>query len=181
MANYHPHLLKLSNSIKEINPNENNEEFLKKFSLSNSADYLKKFSWAEKLCIELENKYDDETIKQIRMKCSCNLETSKLKKLQEAYQSSNNTTDFVIKVNNQEQGFKLLYENNELFLIYPTCYCPFVKRVDKTISKTWCYCTLGYTKNAFEYIFEKQVLIELIESVKTGSNRCKIKIICKED
>lgn len=40
------------------------------------------------------------------------------------------------------------------------------------IPKQWCYCTLGYTKQLFDYVLSSQVNVELIESIKAGGSRC---------
>ena len=56
------------------------------------ASIEKKFEWAQNICEFLNDTYDDETIKAVRMDCAC------------------------------------------------------VKRIDQTLPKAWCYCTLGYTK-----------------------------------
>lgn len=70
----------------------------------------------------------------------------------------------------------MIHENGSLYLIYPQCYCSCVKRVDKPISKVWCYCTLGYTKRMFEHILERKTKVELLESVKSGGSRCLIQV-----
>ncbi len=97
-------------------------------------------------------------------------------KLAKLYQSCADVEEFVNRANGLNQGFTLEYVDGALFLVYPTCYCSCVKRVDKPVSRTWCYCTLGYTKKMFDYILGRDVSVSLIESVKTGGDVCRIRI-----
>lgn len=144
--------------------------------LSKSASYAKKFEWAEGMCADLEKEFDEETIRKIRMDCACGPSAGAISKLKKLYKSSSDMQDFVDRSNKLDQGFTLQYEGNSLVLIYPQCYCPCVKRVDKLLSKTWCYCTVGYTRNMFENVLDRKVEVELIESVKMGGKECMIKM-----
>jgi hypothetical protein len=80
------------------------------------------------------------------------------------------------KVNALNQGYTLERDGDAIFLIYPQCYCSCVKRVEKTLPKPWCYCTLGYTRRMFGHILGREVTVELLQSVKTGGSVCRIKV-----
>ena len=174
--NDNPHSIRLYNSIEKHSDKKTAEKIAYKIPLSKSADFEKKFAWAENICADLEKEFDKNTVKNIRMDCACGPETGKIDKLKKIYLKSIDLNDFVEKINKLDQGFTVEYKSKSLFLIYPQCYCSCVKRVDKPISKIWCYCTLGYTQMMFEMILDRKVKTELIESVKTGGNICKIKI-----
>lgn len=171
-----PHSLRLFSSIQKHSDDETAERITNKISLSKSADIDKKFTWAESICADLESEFDENTVKLIRMDCACGPEMGKINNLHKLYQSSDNIDDFIEKANKLKQGFTIKHENSDLYLVYPQCYCSCVKRIDKPISKVWCYCTLGYTKRMFEHILERVVEVELLESVKTGGSRCLIKV-----
>ena len=47
------------------------------------------------------------------------------------------------------------------------------KRIEKGLPQTWCYCTLGYTKKMFEFIFDAEVKVELLSSIKLGNENCR--------
>lgn len=111
------------------------------------------------------------------MDCVCGPGMGKIDKMKKLYQTSKDINEFALKLNTLNQGFKVESRDNALFLIYPTCYCSCVNRIDKNLPKTWCYCTLGYTKKMFEHTFDREINVELIESVKTGGNKCVIKIV----
>jgi len=171
-----PHSVRLYDSLLNHVGEETAERIAHKIPLSKSADYEKKFLWAESVCADLEKEFDGDTVRAIRMDCACGPETGKINKLKRLYHASAGLDDFAEKANKLEQGFTIEHKDSALFLIYPSCYCSCVKRVDKPVSATWCYCTLGYTKRMFESILERPVAVELIESVKTGGDRCEIKI-----
>lgn len=100
----------------------------------------------------MKENFDGEKIKTIRMRCACGLEFGKIKKLKELFGNNRDLVDFVNKANKLNQGFTIEYDGKYSYLYYPQCYCSSVKRINKTISKEWCYCTLGYTKRMFELI-----------------------------
>lgn len=104
------------------------------------------------------------------MDCTCGPELGKGNKIKEIYEKENDVSVFVEKANNLKQGFTIEYDGKYFYLIYPQCYCSCVKRIDE-------YCTLGYTKRMFQYIFDKEVQVELLSSVKMGDENCRIKII----
>ena len=111
------------------------------------------------------------------MDCTCGPELGKGNKIKEIYEKENDVSVFVEKANNLKQGFTIEYDGKYFYLIYPQCYCSCVKRIDETLPMAWCYCTLGYTKRMFQYIFDKEVQVELLSSVKMGDEACRIKII----
>lgn len=61
-------------------------------------------------------------------------------------------------------------------MCYPRCFCGCVKNVDAPLPQTWCYCSIGYTRNVFTQVFGEGVRAFLIESVKTGAKRCAIRV-----
>jgi len=152
------------------------EDFAHKFPLSKSADYERKFKWAVDICEFLESHFNDDSICKIREACNCDTGASKAVKMKSYLQNSKDLSDFAEKFNLNETYAKLEAKDDSLLFIYPVCYCSCVKRIDKPLSKTWCYCTLGYAKALFEKVFDRKVEVELLESIKIGNNRCVIKV-----
>ncbi len=57
------------------------------------------------------------------------------------------------------------------------CLCPAAEsQSSKTISPTFCWCSVGYVKEMHERVFGRPVNVELVESVLLGQPRCKFKI-----
>ncbi len=172
-----PHVMRLYDSLLKYTDEQTAKRIAHKIPLSKSADIKKEFAWAESICEDLQNEFDENTVMNIRMDCACGPEMDTIKSLKRIYDSSNDLDDFAAKLNNLNQGFTIKHENNALLLIYPQCYCSCVNNINTPISKTWCYCTLGYAKKMFEHILDRCVEVELLESVKTGGSKCVIKIV----
>jgi predicted hydrocarbon binding protein len=64
------------------------------------------------------------------------------------------------------------------------CHCPRVRDILKTsdtISQTYCYCGAGFYKGIWEEILQRTVEVEVLESVLTGDEVCKIGIYLPPD
>lgn len=63
---------------------------------------------------------------------------------------------------------------------YYYCHCPRIREVllseEKSIDVNYCYCGAGFYKDIWEFILQKPVKVELIESIMQGNDVCKIKI-----
>lgn len=173
--NDNPHAIRMYNSLASVNQ-EVADAFSKKLPLTRSADFKKKFKWASDVCEFLEERFDEETICKLRSSCNCEDGISKADRMKYYLKTTNNIAHFVEAFNSKESYAKIELDGDDLLFIYPTCYCSCVKRIDQILSKTWCYCTQGYAKSLFEKVFEVPVKAELMESIKTGSNRCVVKI-----
>ena len=174
--NDNPHALRLLESMSKHGKDTEAAEFAEANPLAKSADFNKKYEWAQNVCTFLDENFDDETVKEIRMDCACGPEHGKGAKIKALYEKEKEPNVFVEKVNKLNLGFTLEYDGTYFYLIYPQCYCSCVKRVDEKLSKTWCYCTLGYSKRMFENIFDKEVQVELLTSIKQGDSDCRIQI-----
>lgn len=174
--NDNPQVIRFLESMKANGEEEKGEIFVAAHPLSKSATFDKKFEWAKEMCQFMESNFDEDTIKTIRMNCACGPESGKGAKIKAIYEKEKDPYAFVEKANKLKLGFTLEYDGNSFYLVYPACYCSCVKRVDESLPRTWCYCTLGYTKRMFENIFEKEVCVELISSIKQGDAKCRIKI-----
>jgi hypothetical protein len=145
--------------------------------LSKSANADKKHQWAKELCAFLGDHYDDKTARAIRADCACGPKYgyggSKLKAVHE---KNRDPDAFVEKANALDLGFSLEYDGTDYCLIYPKCYCSCVDGTDEPLPRTWCYCTLGYSRRMFGYIFGKEVRTELISSIRQGDAVCRIRI-----
>jgi predicted hydrocarbon binding protein len=71
-----------------------------------------------------------------------------------------------------ENSPRLYKEFGTIYLEYHACGCPIVKEkaIDNPI---FCNCTVGYTKERFETLFNRPVHVELLESIIRGDKRCK--------
>lgn len=62
---------------------------------------------------------------------------------------------------------------------YLACHCPFVRNsIPKEIKvdSLWCYCTGGFTKLLFDYLFGQNLEVILLSSVLDGAESCRFAI-----
>ncbi len=177
MKNDNSHAIRLVNSLEKLHGKEKADEVAALYPLSKSADFEKKFVWAQSVCGYLDENFDDDAIREIRRSCRCNDGKSNAAKLQKYLGKSASIAEFVEKFNAAETFASLEYiSERELLFCYPECYCSCVKRSSGLVSKTWCYCTLGNAAGTFTALFGDGVRVELIESIKTGGSRCVIRV-----
>ncbi|EHQ89785.1 DUF6144 family protein [Desulfosporosinus youngiae] len=132
--------------------------------------------WVKSTMCRLEDKFDQERTKQIRMNCQCGYGMDeKLALLNELKTAASNMEEFAASDKAKAAG--LFCENGQLLLQFLFCPCPMLADVDKLKTKTWCQCTTGYSKVLFEKAFGCMVDVELLKSIKSGDDICLMKII----
>ena len=171
--NDNAHSLRLAESLKNNHCPALAEQLEAQYPLSKSATIEKKFEWARQASALLEANLAEEEIIKVRKECRCNDGKSIAKKLLKYLNRAESIESFVNEFNQNESFASLEYiSNHKLIFCYPECYCPCVKRVPGTVSRTWCYCTLGNAEGIFREVFQKDVRVTLEESIKTGAKRC---------
>ena len=175
--NDNAHSVRLVESLNGVVGQEAAKEFEEKYPLSKSADIEKKFEWAKAVCGYLEERFDQDKIIEIRKACRCNDGKSIANKLLKYLNKADDIEEFVNDFNKNESFAFIEYiSDNKILFCYPQCYCACVKRVPRELSKTWCYCTLGNAEGIFGSVFGKEVKVTLIESIKSGAEKCVIEV-----
>ena len=63
---------------------------------------------------------------------------------------------------------------------YYMCHCPLAReavlRGEPDIPMEWCYCSAGYGKLRYDIAFGEETEVEVLESVFSGSDRCRFRI-----
>lgn len=62
---------------------------------------------------------------------------------------------------------------------YHACHCPFVREAvltSEAVPSLWCYCSGGFTKLFYDYLFDADLEVELLESVLDGADICRFAI-----
>lgn len=132
--------------------------------------------WVKNTMKRLEENFDDQTVKKIRMNCQCGYGMDeKLALIKELMGNASNLEEFANQDKAKAAG--LSYKDGELYLMFPFCPCPMLAEVDKLPTSTWCQCTTGYSKVLFEKAFGCEVDVDLLKSVKMGNDSCLMKII----
>lgn len=175
--NIHPEVKKLYDNIRKHSDELTAERIAHCIPLSESASKQDEARWVKSVTTALEEEFDEKTIIQIRKACYCT-QASKLEETKiwigEIYKNSKDMPDFVDKMNAKGAGWRL--EGEVLYTIFTYCGCPLLEAVESLPSKTWCYCTAGYSKALFEHIFGYEINVKLVKSIKTGDDVCVMKI-----
>jgi len=175
--NDNAHSLCLVESLKNNIGSELAEQLENQYPLSKSATIEKKFEWAKHACLFLEEHLEEQEIIKVRKECRCNDGKSIAKKLLKYLNKAESIEDFVKSFNQNETFASLEYiSDHKLLFCYPECYCACVKRMPENVSWTWCYCTLGNAEGIFREVFQKDVMVTLVESIKTGAKRCAMEV-----
>lgn len=175
--NDNAHSVRMVNSINKNVGNEMAKQFEESYPLSKSADVKKKYDWALDTCNYLEERFDLNTIINLRKECRCNDGKSIAKKILKYLNGASSIEQFVELFNTNETfaSFEYISENKMLFC-YPECYCACVKRAQQNLPKTWCYCTLGNAEGIFKEVFKSDVKVTLLRSILSGDDRCVIAV-----
>lgn len=175
--NDNAHSIRLIDSLRRNVGNNEANEFEELYPLSKSASIEKKFQWAKNACDYLEEHFDTDTIINLRKECRCNDGKSIASKILKYWNKSNSVEQFVNAFNENETFASLEYvSDNTILFCYPQCYCPCIKRVPGEVSRTWCYCTVGNAEGIFREVFKKDIKVTLLESIKTGGEKCVIEV-----
>jgi hypothetical protein len=63
---------------------------------------------------------------------------------------------------------------------YYYCHCPRIREAlkvqDKPIDMNYCYCGAGFYRAIWEYILQRSVRVEVVESIMKGDEVCKIAV-----
>lgn len=171
-----PHAQRLLDSLTNHCEKDLAEEIVGLVHLPKGPNETKKAQWVQSVLGALESHFDEKTMQEIRMDCACGPSPARMKEMKELYDASKDLEDFARRADEKHKDFSMWVEEGALFFSYPSCYCSMVKHNNELLPKSWCFCTLGYTKRMFEFALNRQVEVELLESIKQGNKRCVMRV-----
>jgi len=78
-----------------------------------------------------------------------------------------------------------LNEEDPLMRRYYMCHCPMAREAiikdESEIPMEWCYCSAGYGKLRYAVAFDTDTEVEVLESVFSGSEKCRFRIKIPKD
>lgn len=170
---------RLYEGIREVAGEAAAEEVLRDLPLSKAPSTAKKYAWACAACESLEaldTLMDKAMAHNIRKRCACKPPEAAVRKLQAIWAKSRDTADFAMKAAASGSGYTIEADGDALVLVYPRCYCSFVNQADKPLPALWCACSLGYAGRLFAQVMGRDVQAQLLSSVLTGGDTCRIRI-----
>jgi len=133
--------------------------------------------WITCLMDGLDKHVDEETKAMILEQCGRQCQSqSFIEKARRIYKKSQNMEEFL---NAFSEVYKnLQVEGNNVYIVYPRCYCSFVNKIPSgTLSATYCNCSRGWAKELFEKVLGRSVEVVMEESIVNGDQQCKFQII----
>jgi len=171
-----PQARRLHESIKKHAGPVAADAFTTAHPLTKSPSRKAAHEWAAAICRDLESSMDTALVQAIRRDCACGPAFGYKDEIRRIYRTSKGRPDFVRRFNEAEFGPVLQLDGEGFLFEYTQCYCSFVKHVESALPASWCACTLGYAETLFSYVLDHKVSAVLLESIKTGGNRCIIRI-----
>lgn len=145
--------------------------------LSPEATDTEKAEWVRRVVAALEARFSEDAVRLVMMGCHCD-DICRLGEMKEwlggHYRESASMEEFVERMNRHGAGWEL--KDGEIYTRFLWCECHMLREVDALDSKTWCYCTEGYTKALFEHVLGSEVESELVQTIRTGHDCCIVKI-----
>jgi predicted hydrocarbon binding protein len=131
--------------------------------------------WIATLLAGLDEQVDAETRVAVLEGCGRTCITDSMVKRAKACRAeARDEAEFLDKLG---QAWKHLQrEGDEVYVVYPRCYCPLVKDFSGDLSATWCNCSRGWVKELFEQALGKPVQVDLLQSIRQGDKSCKFQV-----
>ncbi|MBE5809616.1 MAG: hypothetical protein E7318_01645 [Clostridiales bacterium] len=177
-ANDNAHSLRLIEAIRNIKGNDAANAFADAHPLSKSADVHKKFHWACDICTALNTQFSKEEANAIRRSCRCGDGKTMAREISACIHKAGNIVEGC-KLFSQKNKYAFLeyVTEHELIFGYYACVCSCIKRAEGTVPRRWCECSVGYTEPMFKQLLGETVQVTLIDTVKSGGNRCAFRIV----
>jgi predicted hydrocarbon binding protein len=121
---------------------------------------------------------DSETCAKTLQGCGRRCLSPIILKRAKTFMNASADLDLLLQQLNENQigGGSLYREDSIIHAEYKKCYCPLLAASNETVSPVFCNCSTGWFKEFFETILEKQVEVELVQSIVWGSSNCKFRI-----
>jgi predicted hydrocarbon binding protein len=133
--------------------------------------------WITSLIAGLDENVDEETTIKVLEQCGRQCQSESLvKKAHNIHQAAKSMDEFLEKL---AKIYKHLHkEGDNVYIIYPKCYCSFVNKIDSgKLSATYCNCGRGWVKALFEGALGRPVEVIMEQSIVKGDDQCKFRII----
>lgn len=148
--------------------------------LDAAAGDTEKAAWVRAV-VGLFGALPESEVQEIRARCRCDEEgkLGEMKRwLKAVWSESASLADFVDRMNALGAGWYL--DDGRLYTKFLTCECYMLKQVETLPDRTWCHCTMGYTRNLFEHVFGRPMEAEVTRTIKTSHPYCLVAVWPKD-
>ena len=135
-----------------------------------------KIQWLMDLLREAEGHVDEERLASI-LECrgrTC-ISATYIKKAKDAAKDAKDIDEFL---DNLTRAVRMLKrEGDEVYMVYPKCYCHKIKGFEGDIPDNYCCCSVGWVKEMFEQALGRPVEVKLETSVLRGDETCRLRVL----
>lgn len=175
--NDNPHSLRLIEAFRSTCGAEHAEVFAQEHPLSKAADVEKKYRWACEICAALKASSTLDEAACIRRACRCGDGRSMAQEIMKCIKKAGSLAGGCALFSQQNRYAFLEYvSENELIFGYHACVCSCIKRAEGPVPALWCECSVGYAEAMFRQVFGEGVQVTLLESAKSGADRCTFRV-----
>jgi predicted hydrocarbon binding protein len=135
-----------------------------------------KRQWLIDLLKEVEGNISAERLTQIleTRGRSC-IPDAMISKAKKAAKDTKNDAEFL---DNLAKVYPMLKrEGDDVYVVYPECYCPGMKGFKGEVPHSYCYCSVGWVKEIFEQALKRPIEVKLESSVLRGDKECKLRVL----
>lgn len=129
------------------------------------------------LCLETCKRKQMDS-KDFMRKCSryC-ISEDIIKMAKEFWKQSNNTEEFLDKLNKEGIGGGYLHiDQGKIIGIYKECYCDIPKQ-GIHINNAYCECSAGWFETLFSKVFQQEVKVTITSTINSGAKECVFEIV----
>ena len=106
----------------------------------------------------------------------CCLSANAVKTAKKLYAKSDDIPAFLELLNEADIGGRNLHlSGDKIIAVYTKCYCNIPKKVEH-IHKTYCECSAGWYQNLFSAVFEKDVTVQIVDTIANSASVCTFEI-----
>lgn len=124
---------------------------------------------------EAEIQSNSELMNMLERRGRSCISANYINKAKAAAKNAKNDQDFL---NNLTKSIPMLKtEGNDVYMIYPRCYCHKLKDFKGSVPAFYCYCSVGWVKEMFEQALSRNIEVRLEASVRRGDKTCRLKVL----
>ena len=158
--------------------------------ITDKTDQRKVAEWVKDAMKRLDALVDEKTAIQVMENCGYNCAEVNKRVIEraKARRSKFKDSEGFLEAEQRKPmaGTRISIEGETLYQIYMPqaftrpmrCYCALLRGLPEgeKISPTYCHCSKAFVKKFWETLLEKNVRVELMESVVSGGSECKFAI-----
>jgi predicted hydrocarbon binding protein len=140
--------------------------------LSAESSRLEVIEWTRQAMERLDSLVDEKTCRSILSACACQYPKANLQEIKAVYAATKDIDRVHAMFQDQFESFlrNTIGVSEEMLV-----------EIVEMVSTTYCYCGAGFYKGIWEEILQRPVEVEVLESVLSGGEVCKIIIYLPEN